>query len=66
MIVDAIFAIILRNLGKILRFSSDIFYGCMLNLSYSTINDKKNLNLIKKKLNQIKTYKIKTDQNGQT
>jgi hypothetical protein len=35
----------------------------MLNLSYSTINDKKNLNLIlKKKLNQIKTYKIKTDQ----
>ncbi len=42
----------------------------MLNLSYSTINDKKNLNLIKKKikkmLNQIKTYKKKNDQNGQT
>ncbi len=35
----------------------------MLNLSYSTINDKKNLNLIlKKMLNQMKTYKIKTDQ----
>ncbi len=35
----------------------------MLNLSYSTINDKKNLNLIfKKMLNQVKTYKIKTDQ----
>jgi hypothetical protein len=27
-IVDAIFAIILRNIGKIWRFSSDIFYGC--------------------------------------
>jgi hypothetical protein len=42
----------------------------MLNLSYSTINDKKNLNLIKKKkkknVESDQNIQKKTDQNGQT